>query len=167
MFTLHNEGNNLRAVPGEFGQVRVGPHQTLDDVILSEAVAMALRRFELRGDKLRITSKDPVAMEILKRAETEPFKRGFSMTGHPSKDPPVEDQLFAADNAAPIAGVDRDDTLSPEAAKTANQLAARELIEQANNLPLNDLRAKARLLCRDWPGGQLSRPRVIEMLERV
>lgn len=173
MYTLVNAGPSLRVIKSPLGDVVLPPRsKTQSPVVLSDGTAKLIRRGQLRGSKLSISSDEAREQAILLGCHD--IKRRFNIV------PPTQDDVakLMLDQRLSENQIDRDEILeaearvseAPVAAKVDNARANRiqQLIETADRLTPPQLRGEARkVLGAAYPGGNLGRRAIEALLEKA
>lgn len=175
MYTLVNAGPNRRVIPSAFGPVVLGPRETKHDVILNDGTAKFIRRGQMRGDKLSITTANAQKQAVLLACQD--IKRGFRMV-RPSDSAMTK---LLAEQRGVEAQVDRDELaeaervtesapVSPAAAAMTDPRNAKiaKLLEAADRLTPPQLRGEAKkVLGPAFPGGNIGRRQIEGLLEKA
>lgn len=171
MYTLVNTGPNRRVIPTAFGPAILGPRETKHDVILSDGTAKFIRRGQLRGDKLSISTSNAQKQAVLLACQE--IRRGFRMV----RPQDSMSKLLAEQKLAEMQ-VDRDELAeaeriaeaAPVSAAAAQVVDSRipKLLENADRFTVAQLRGEARkVLGPSFPGGNIGRRQIEGLLEKA
>lgn len=171
MFVLTNEGSNIRIIHAIHKPIAIGPRKSLE-ANLNPGTAVAIRRSELRGDKLKIEAQTDEEKEVLELAKLPPPR--IIHPASPPSSPPVLERVdrdeLAQVEVKPMVDPATLAMVPPlvEQEAAARVAMAKDLLNLAPDMPLDELRPKAAAVLRGkYPGGQISRARVIKLLEEV
>lgn len=131
IYEVVNESNSPRLIyTSAMRAIEVKKGGSSGDVELPDGTAIAIRRLEMRGDKLKIIGKSTEADKVLERATIpEPKRQSFSLTGKQRKDfpPRTQKQLSVRD------GVLDGDDAQDDASASSDVLVQEKNSESGNS----------------------------------